>query len=195
MSRWLAVARRIDAFNDALGRGVCWLAVVMIAVGAFNAVARYLGRFLGAQLSSNALLELQWYLFSLLFLLGAAYTLRHDGHVRVDVLFGRSRPRTQAWIDLLGTLLFLLPFCGLMLRLSWPAVRNSWRVAEGSPDPGGLARYPIKSAILVAFLLLGLQGISILIHRIAFLRGDLAESSAQADEVEERRHHPQGEGV
>jgi TRAP-type mannitol/chloroaromatic compound transport system permease small subunit len=194
MQRWLVLARRIDTMNEGIGRAVCWLTVLMIGIGAFNAIARYLGRSLGVQLSSNALLELQWYLFSLLFLLGAAYTLRHDGHVRVDLLYGRAGPHGQAWIDLLGTVLFLLPVSGLMLWLSWPAVRNSWKVAERSPDPGGLPRYPLKAVILLAFALLILQGIAIVIRRIAFLRGTPSEHGIDAG-ADDRLHHPRGEGV
>lgn len=170
MQRWLRLANRIDQLNDAIGRAVCWLVIVMVAISTFNAIARYLGRFLGMHLSSNALLEMQWYLFSLIFLLGAAYTLRHDGHVRVDLVYTRLSERGKAWLDLLGTLFILLPFSGLMIWLCWPAVRNSWKVGEGSPDPGGLPRYPIKSVILIAFLLLILQGVAIAIRKIAVLR-------------------------
>lgn len=193
MQRWLSLASAIDKLNDAIGRTVCWLVVVMIAVASFNSIARYSGRFLGLQLSSNALLELQWYLFSLLFLLGAAYTLRHDGHVRVDLLYGRLSPRGKAWIDLIGTLVVLLPFSGLMLWLCWPAVRNSWRIGEVSPDPGGLPRYPIKTMILVAFLLLILQGIAITIRKIALLRSETRLRAVRQDL--EDLLHPPGEGV
>lgn len=147
------LAKFSDDFNEQLGRFVSWLVLLVVLVGAFNALVRYTGRYTGVYLSSNALLETQWYLFSLVFLLGAAYTLRHDGHVRVDVLYQRLTPRKQAWINLLGTLFFLIPFAVLMIWASWFPVRNSWLVREMSPDPGGLARYPIKTAIPIAFLL------------------------------------------
>ena len=170
-SRGFAVAQRIDRLNERVGNLVAWTALLMILVGAFNAVARYLGRYIGVDLSSNAYIEAQWYMFSLVFLLGAAYTLKENAHVRVDVIYGRLSARNKAWIDLVGMLLFLIPFCLTVLSLSWPAVRNSWAVWEGSPDPGGLPRYPIKTMIMVAFGLLLLQGVSEAIKRWALLRG------------------------
>ena len=130
--------------NLALGRLVAWLALLMITIGAYNAVARYLGRFIGFNLSSNAYLELQQYLFSALFLLAAAAVLCKDEHVRVDVLYGRLSSRGRSWIDLVGTLLFLIPFCTFALATAWPAVSNSWAIVENSPDPGGLPRYPTE---------------------------------------------------
>jgi TRAP-type mannitol/chloroaromatic compound transport system permease small subunit len=107
--------RAADAVSEYSGRAVRWLVAVMVLVGAFNAVARYLGRGTGVNLSSNAYIELQWYLFSIVFLLGVSYALKHDAHVRVDVLYGRLGPRGRAWIDLLGTVLFLIPFSVFML--------------------------------------------------------------------------------
>ena len=132
----------------------------MVALGAYNAVARYLTRSVGVALSSNALNELQWYLFSVIFLLGAAYGLRVDAHVRVDVLYSRLSMRARGWIDLVGTMLFLIPFSIVMLWVSWGTVRNSFMIREGSPDPGGLPRWPIKALILVSFALLLVQGIA-----------------------------------
>jgi TRAP-type mannitol/chloroaromatic compound transport system permease small subunit len=169
------LARAIDRSNERLGRAVVWLTLVMVLVGSFNAIARYLGPRVGLQLSSNAYIELQWYLFSLVFLLAGAYTLKHDRHVRVDVFYARLSARRQAWIDLAGTLLFLIPFSAVGLWVSWPAVRASWTILEGSPDPGGLPRYPIKAVILIAFVLLIVQGLAELIRRVAFLRGAVAE--------------------
>ena len=151
----------------------------MVLVGSFNAIARYLGPRVGLHVSSNAYIELQWYLFSLVFLLAGAYTLKHDRHVRVDVFYARLSARGQAWIDLAGFLAFLIPFSIVGLWVSWPAVRASWAILEGSPDPGGLPRYPIKSVILVAFVLLIAQGAAELIRRIAFLRGAIAEPAAR----------------
>ena len=161
----------VDALNDRIGATIRWLALVMVLLGAYNAIARYLTKYTELSLASNAFTELQWYLFSLIFLLGAAYGLRHDVHVRVDVLFERLTPRGKAWVDLAGTVLFLIPFCVLMLWVSWPAVRNSWMIRETSPDPGGLARYPIKAAILVGFALLLLQGLSQLVKQVDAIRG------------------------
>jgi TRAP-type mannitol/chloroaromatic compound transport system permease small subunit len=159
----------------------------MVLIGAFNAVARYVGPRLGLTLSSNAYLELQWYLFSLAFLLAAAHTLRHDRHVRVDVFYSRLTPRARAWIDLIGTLALLIPFAVVGLLVAWPPVRASWAIVEGSPDPGGLPRYPIKSVILVAFALVVLQGLAEAIRRIAFLRGRISEPGAEPGEGGEPR--------
>ena len=166
-----SIAARIDALNRGLGSVLRWLAVLMIFMGAYNAVARYLTRAAGIPLSSNALNEAQWYLFSLIFHLGAAYALEVDAHVRVDVLYGRLSSKARGWIDLLGTVFFLLPFCALMLWVSYPTVRNSWSIREVSPDPGGLPRWPIKGVILIAFVLLLLQGFSQLVKAIDAIRG------------------------
>ena len=143
----------------------------MVGIGAFNAIARYLDKYTGLGLSSNTWLELQWYLFSIVFLLGAAYTLREDAHVRVDVIYGMLSKRGKAWIDLLGTLLFLGPFCLLVLYMSWDFVINSWATWEQSSDPGGLARYPIKTMIPLALLLVLVQGGSVMIRAVAVLQG------------------------
>jgi TRAP-type mannitol/chloroaromatic compound transport system permease small subunit len=184
MQRWLSVAKTIDRVTDWIGRVVSWLVLFMVVIGAYNAVARYLGRFLGVNLSSNLYLELQWYLFSVLFLLGAAYALRHNVHVRVDVWSSRLSLRWRSWINIIGTVLFLIPFSLFAIWLSWPSVRNSWAVREVSPDPGGLARYPLKTVILVCFALLVLQGVAELIKEIAKLRGMLedAESGVSSPE-------------
>jgi TRAP-type mannitol/chloroaromatic compound transport system permease small subunit len=159
------VVHGIEWLSEAAGALVRWLVLLMVLLGAFNAVARYLGRSIGVQLSSNAFIEAQWYLFSLVFLLGAGYTLKHHGHVRVDVLYSKLGERAKRVIDLAGTMLLLVPFCVFGIVLSWPIVRNSWVVREGSPDPGGLPRYPIKAVILVAFVLLLLQGIAWALRR------------------------------
>ncbi len=185
MRPWLRLSTAIDRANGAVGRFVGWLTLAMVLIGAYNAVVRYLGGYLGRNLSSNAYLELQWYLFSLVFLLGASYTFREGAHVRVDLLYGRLAKRGRAWIDLAGTLLLMLPFTVFALWLSWPSVRNSWAVREVSPDPGGLARYPIKSVILLAFGLLVLQGISQAIKQVAILAG--GEDAAAGDEHREVR--------
>jgi TRAP-type mannitol/chloroaromatic compound transport system permease small subunit len=165
-----AWVRAADRLAEWTGRAVLWLIALMVVVGAFNALARYGARWMGLNLSSNAYLELQWYLFSLAFLLGASYALRHDAHVRVDVLYGRLSERGKAWIDLAGTVLFLLPFCAFMLAVSWPSVAASWRVRETSPDPGGLPRWPIKAVILLAFALLIVQGLAEAARRVRTIR-------------------------
>ena len=163
------IAQFIDELNEKLGRLVSWLAVVIVVVGSWNAMARYLGKSLGRNVHLNALQDLQWYLFSVMFLVGAAYTLKRDEHVRVDVLFSRFAPRTRLWINIVGTAAFLIPFSITVIWASWPLVRDAWVILETSPDPGGLARYPIKAAIPVGFFLLLLQGISELIKYIRAL--------------------------
>ena len=165
------LAGLVDRINDRIGAAIQWLALLMVLVGAFNAVARYTTRYTGLQLSSNAYLDLQWYFFTLIFLLGAAYGLNHDYHVRVDVLYEKMSERTRAWVDLIGSVLFLVPFSMVMLWVSWRPVWNSWTIREGSPDPGGLPRYPIKAVILVAFLLLLLQGLSHILKQVDILWG------------------------
>lgn len=161
----------LDGLAKHLGAGVSWLTLLMVLVGAYNTLARYVGKGLGLSLGSNAYLELQWYLFSAVFLLGASDALRRDAHVRVDVFYGRLGPAGRDWIDLVGGVLFLVPFCVAGIVLSWPSVASSWAVGEVSPDPGGLPRYPIKTLVPVAFGLLLLQGVAEIARRIARLAG------------------------
>lgn len=183
MQRLLRLSERIDRVNDLIGRFAYWLCLAMVLVAAFNSIVRYGGNFLGVNWSSNAYLEAQWYLFSVVFLLGAAYTLRHDGHVRVDVIFARLSPEKKAWIDLVGTVLFLIPFCVVMIWVSIPGVEHSWEVMEISPDPGGLPRYPIKTLLPVAFALLILQAVSMIIRNVAVIRGIPVEPEPSRKEV------------
>ena len=173
MTPLLSFANAVDRINDAVYRVVRWLTLIMVLAGAYNAVARYLTKYVGITLASNALIDLQWYMFSLIFLLGAAYGLNRNVHVRVDVMYAKASDKTRVWIDLVGTVVFLIPFCVMMLITCWPAVRNSWAVREGSPDPGGLARYPIKTVLLICFGLLLIQAFSHLFKNIARLTGDL----------------------
>lgn len=160
----------VDGLNDRIGKAIQWLVLVMVLIGASSAVLRFFSRRLGLTLNLTPTTEAQWYLFSVIFLLGAAYALRHDVHVRVDVLYERVSARARGWIDLLGTLLFLVPFSLLMLWVSFPAVRSSWLIRETSPDPGGLPRYPIKALILVSFALLLLQAASQLVKHLEVIR-------------------------
>ena len=194
MQRALRLADRIDRFSRWTGRIVYWLTLAMVLVGAYNAVVRYLDRWTGLGLSSNTYIELQWYLFSLVFLLGAAYTLEQNAHVRVDVLYSRLSRRGRAWINVLGTVLFLIPFCLVMLWTSWPMLLDTWGVTTGrlevSPDPGGLPRYPIKTMIPLAFVLLLVQGTSLLIRQGAVLRGATA-----GDAIDDGPAQDLGEGI
>jgi TRAP-type mannitol/chloroaromatic compound transport system permease small subunit len=172
----LVVSRWIDALNEGVGRTVVWLVLLVALVSAGNAVSRY-----GLGVSSNAWLEAQWYMFSAIFLLAAGYTLKHNGHVRIDVIYGRLSPRTRALIDLVGTLLFLLPMALLIMWLSWTGFAESYAIGEISPDAGGLTRWPVKLLIPLGFALLALQGLSEIIKRIAFLagQGPLMEEAAE----------------
>jgi TRAP-type mannitol/chloroaromatic compound transport system permease small subunit len=174
----LQFARGIDALNEAVGRGVKWLVLIATLISAGNASLRY-----GFDLSSNAWLELQWYLFALIFLLGAGYTLKHNGHVRIDVIYGRLSTRVQAWIDLFGSLLFLLPVAGLMAWFSWSMFVEAWSIQEVSADSGGLLRWPIKLALPLGFGLLFLQGVSESIKRAGMLAGQLPFAAEQAEEI------------
>lgn len=167
----LRVARVIDAWNTFVGRAMGWMALLMVAIGVVNVVGRYLGAYLGMQLSSNSLLEAQTYAYSLVFLLGAAYVLRREGHIRVDIIYAGRSQRTRAWVDLIGTGLLLVPFCVFTLYFSIDYVAHSWKVLESSPNPGGLPRYPLKTVILIAFAMLLLQGLSEMVKRAAWLRG------------------------
>lgn len=164
MHFWLAVSRGIDTLNERVGRAVLWAVLAVTLISAGNALAR---KALG--MSSNAWLEIQWYLFGAIFLLAAGYTLKLNGHVRIDVLYGHCSERARAWIDLVGSLLFLLPLCLLMVALSWPHFAESFARGEMSPDAGGLIRWPVRLLTPLGFLLLAAQGISESIKRIAFL--------------------------
>ncbi len=162
----LALSRLIDALNERVGRLVYWLVLVAVLVSAANAVIRY-----AFNMSSNAWLEIQWYLFSAVFLFCAGYALLHNQHVRIDVISGRLSKRVQAWIDIFGTLFFLLPMAIAIMWLSWPVFVDAYQHNEVSTNAGGLIIWPARLMLPVGFLLLILQGLSELVKRIAFLRG------------------------
>ena len=179
MKPLLAFARLIDALTERIGRLVIWLVLVATLISAGNALLRYT---LG--MSSNAWLEIQWYLFGAMFLLAAGYTLKHNGHVRIDIFYNRISPRGQAWIDLVGGLLFLLPMAALMTWLAWPMFHEAWLSNEMSPDSGGLLRWPVKLMLPLGFALLALQGIAEVIKRIGLLTGHLSlPHESPAEEV------------
>ena len=179
MNPLLALARLIDALTERIGRLVIWLVLVATLISAGNALLRY-----AFGISSNAWLEIQWYLFGAMFLLAAGYTLKHNGHVRIDIFYDRFGPRGQAWIDLAGGLLFLLPMAGLLAWLAWPMFFEAWQTQEHSPDAGGLLRWPVKLMLPLGFALLLLQGVAEVIKRVGLLTGhlDLARESP-AEEV------------
>lgn len=162
----LAFSSAVDRLNDWVGRIVYWAILVAVVISAGNASVRYL-----FHTSSNAWLEVQWYLFSVVFLLCAGYTLLRNEHIRIDVIVGRFSEKTLTWIDIIGTVFFLLPMSIIIMYLSWPALVDSFVRNEMSSDAGGLIRWPVKLLIPVGFLLLVLQGLSELIKRIAFLQG------------------------
>ena len=162
----LALSRGIDALNERVGRIVLWLVLAMALLSSINAAARYL-----FNRSSNAWLELQWYMFAAIFLLCSGYTLLHNEHIRIDVVSSRFSRRTRVWIDIFGTIFFLLPMSILILKLSWPIFMNAWESGEMSSNAGGLIRWPARAVVPAGFLLLSLQGVSELIKRIAFLKG------------------------
>jgi TRAP-type mannitol/chloroaromatic compound transport system permease small subunit len=162
----LGLSRAIDALNEAVGRLVYWFILAAALVSAGNASVRYL-----FDASSNGWLELQWYLYAAVFLLAAGYTLRHNEHVRIDVVISHLSPRARALIDLLGGLFFLLPMAAIILVLSWPMFIESVVRNELSADAGGLLRWPVKLLIPLGFLLLLLQGVAEIIKRAAFLLG------------------------
>lgn len=170
LEKLLQLSRIIDAFNEKIGRLTYWLVPLMVLIGVWNVAGRYIGRTIGQNLSSNAFIEGQWYVFDLVFLLGAAYTLKHNEHVRVDIFYSNWPPKRKALADLIGTIFFLIPFSIIIIWFSWETIVNSWAISEISPDPGGLPRYPIKSMILVSCLLLILQGISEAIKKFAYLK-------------------------
>jgi len=181
--------RAVDAFSEWTGRAVMWLAAAMVLITAYNVFERY---FLGR--NTTYLIELNWHLYSLVFLLGAAYTLKHDAHVRVDLIYHNLGPRGRAWVNAFGVLAFLLPVCIVVIWVSivgrplplpnrpfpdWVPtwfdhsfVGRAWRFKQGSPDPGGLPYwYVLKTAIPVGFFFLSLQGVAELIRNVLFLSG------------------------
>ena len=166
MKPWLALSGAIDAFTERIGRFVYWLILVVVVISAANAVVRKAFNY-----SSNAYLEIQWYLFSAVFLLGAGYTLMRNEHVRIDIISGRLSARTQNWIDVIGIVFFLFPMAIVIGWLSWPLLLDSFTRHEVSTNAGGLIIWPARLLVPVGFALLILQGISELIKRIAFLRG------------------------
>ena len=166
MKSLLKLSGLIDALNERVGRLSYWLILVMVLVSAGNATVRY-----AFDRSSNAWLEIQWYLFSAVFLFCAGYTLLHNQHVRIDVLSSHLSKRARAWIDILGTLFFLFPMAIAIMWLSWPVFVQSYQLHEESSNAGGLIVWPARLMVPVGFFLLVLQGLSELIKRIAFLRG------------------------
>ena len=164
MNALLALSRAIDWLSERVGRSVFWLVLVAVLISAANAVVRKAFNY-----SSNSFLEIQWYLFSVIFLFCSGYTLKHNEHVRIDIISGRLTPRARAWIDLLGTIFFLLPMAILIMYLSWPLFVDAYERNEVSTNAGGLIIWPARLMMPIGFALLIIQGVSELIKRIAYL--------------------------
>jgi len=170
----LKLSGLIDALNAAVGKAAFWLVLIMTVISAGNASVRFAFNY-----SSNGLLEIQWYLFAAIFLLCSAYTLQKNEHVRIDVLSGKLSPKGQAVIDIIGTLVFLLPMVILVLWLALPLVAESYKIQEMSANAGGLIRWPVKLLLPIGFALLALQGVSELIKRFAFLAGLIEDPNSK----------------
>lgn len=166
MKSLLALSRAIDFANERIGRLVYWCVLIMVLVSAGNATSRY-----ALNLASNAWLELQWYLFAVVFLLCSGYTLLHNEHIRIDVVSSQLSRRAQVWIDVFGIVFFLLPMSLFIMWLSWPVFMNAWTSGEVSGSAGGLIRWPARLLVPLGFFVLSAQGVSELIKRIAYLRG------------------------
>lgn len=166
MRHLLDLSQAIDRLNRAIGWVASWAVLVACVISAGNAISRY-----SFSISSNAWLEIQWYLFGVMFLLGAAWTLRVNEHVRVDVFYSRLSSRGRAWVDLVGGILFLMPATVILAIMTWPYFLDSYAIGEMSNNAGGLLRWPIKLVMPIGFSLLALQGVSEIIKNIAVLSG------------------------
>jgi TRAP-type mannitol/chloroaromatic compound transport system permease small subunit len=198
MQGLLKLSGLIDGLSERVGRSVLWLVLASVAISAVNAVVRKT-----FDMSSNAFLEVQWYLFSAVFLLGSSYTMLRQGHVKIDVVLSHFSKRTQIMVDCFGIVFFLFPFCYKVITLVWPLVVGAFISGEMSENAGGLVRWPVYALIPAGFALLWLQGISELIKRIGYLQGlcpdpthIAQEKSAEEELAEEiKKHHVAAEVV
>jgi TRAP-type mannitol/chloroaromatic compound transport system, small permease component len=196
MDTLLRLSHGIDAMSRFIGKFIIWLVLAAAVISAANAVARK-----AFSIGSNAFLEIQWYLFGAVFLLGAGYTFLQNAHVRIDVLAGKLSMRTRMIIDIAGILVFLLPMCWFMIKFAWPVVVGAYVSGEMSSNSGGLIRWPVYALVPLGFGLLGLQAISELIKRFAFLQGKGpnpllhgAHESNEAHDAEHAHPHPDNAG-
>jgi TRAP-type mannitol/chloroaromatic compound transport system permease small subunit len=182
MRALLKLSGLIDGLSERIGRWAAWLVLVAVLISAGNALMRK-----AFSLTSNAFLEIQWYLFAAVFLLAAGYTMLRQEHVRIDVVLHRLNKRTQIKIEIFGILVFLFPFVAAVITLVWPLVTKAWVSGEMSSNAGGLIRWPVYALVPVGFALLGLQGVSELIKRFAFLQGRIDDPTKkkQAKRAEE----------
>ncbi len=191
MNFLLKTSRLIDAFSERLGGALIWLVLAAAVISAINATVRK-----AFNTSSNAFLEIQWYLFAAVFLLGAGYTMLRQGHVKIDVILGRFSKRTQILVECFGIVCFLMPFVYAVISLVWPLVVLAYQSGEMSENAGGLIRWPVFALVPLGFALLGLQGLSELIKRIGFLKGLCADptqpvqtKTAEEELAEEIKKH------
>jgi TRAP-type mannitol/chloroaromatic compound transport system permease small subunit len=166
MNALLKLSKLIDALTERIGKSIIWLVLIVTLISAGNAIMRYTINY-----SSNALLEIQWYLFGMIFLLGSGYTLLKNEHVRIDVISGKFSKRGQAWIDIFGIIFFLMPMAIAIMWMSWPIFLLALHSKEQSNNAGGLTVWPARLMIPVGFFLLVMQGVSELIKRVGFLQG------------------------
>lgn len=168
-------SKAIDTINDSVGKTVSWICLLLVLIVCLDVFLSNAFRYANA-----ALFELQWHFFAIIFLLGAGYTLKEDKHVRVDVFYSQFSPTAKAWINFLGTLLLLLPFCLVLIHAGATFTENAWALRERSADPGGLGgRYLIKGTILLGAIFLLLQGISILLHSLLIITGKHPTGNSQ----------------
>jgi TRAP-type mannitol/chloroaromatic compound transport system permease small subunit len=191
MNFLLKTSRMIDALNERIGGAIIWLVLAAVVISAINAIIRKV-----FNTSSNAFLEIQWYLFAAVFLLGAGYTLLRQGHVKIDVILGRFSKRTQIIVECFGIVFFLMPFVFAVIHHVWPLVVNAYVTNEMSENAGGLIRWPAYALVPLGFALLGIQGVSELIKRIGFLKGLCADptqpvqtKTAEEELAEEIKKH------
>ena len=177
MNALLALSRAVDKLNERIGLTVSWLVLAAVLISAANAVVRK-----AFNVSSNSFLEIQWYLFSVVFLFCAGYTLLRNQHVRIDVIAGRLSPQAQAWIDILGTIFFLMPMALTIMWLSWPVFVQAYVRHEVSTNAGGLLIWPARLLVPIGFFLLVIQGVSELIKRLAFLQGLIPDPAQKQHE-------------
>ncbi|MBI3140344.1 MAG: TRAP transporter small permease subunit [Rhodocyclales bacterium] len=191
MDALLKTSKLIDALSERIGRAIIWLVLAAVIISAINAIVRKV-----FNTSSNAFLEIQWYLFAGVFLLGAGYTMLRQGHVKIDVILGHFSKRTQVKVEIFGILFFLMPFVFAVISHVWPLVVNAYVSNEMSENAGGLIRWPAYALVPVGFALLGLQGLSELIKRIGYLQGLCADpthpvqtKTAEEELAEEIKKH------
>jgi TRAP-type mannitol/chloroaromatic compound transport system permease small subunit len=181
MSALLGLSRTIDGFNELIGKLIRWLVLATVLISAANAIVRK-----AFNIGSNAYLEVQWYLFAAVFMLGAGYAFLRNAHVRIDFISSKLSKRTNAIIDILGIVVFVIPLSLILITLSWPFFVNAWNTGEMSSNAGGLIRWPVYLLVPVGFSILLVQSLSELIKRIAFLRGLIPEpisvESGKSDE-------------